>query len=117
MDSASKETADPAGLAELGLPQPAAYVFLQKEFEFPEDIQDLEFDGGNRCLFKSPLDLQSAFDFLCAQLRAKGYRESRRPIISDNRRYTEFSKGRLEIGVNIFSHQIGSRAVLTYEEN
>ncbi len=111
-----KGTNDPAGLVALGISQPRAYVFLQKEIKLPSDIRDLEFDGGNRCLFKSGLGLQKAFDEIGKQLRAKGYKETRRPIVSKNRRYTEFAKGRIELSVNIFSNDGGSRAILTYEE-
>ncbi len=110
-------TNDPAGLVALGLPQPRSYVFLQQEFDLPADIRDLQFDSGNRCLFKSGLGLQEAFDLLTRQLRTKGYRETRRPIVSKDRRYTEFAKGRVEVSVNVFSHEGGSRAVLTYEEH
>lgn len=110
-------TNDPAGLVALGLPQPRAYVFLQKEIALPPNARDVEFDLGNRYLYKSGLRLQEAFDHVGQQLRAKGYRETRRPIVTADRRYTEFAKGRIEVGVNIFSHEGGSRAILTYEEN
>jgi len=107
---------DPAGLAASGLPQPRSYVFLQKEIKLPAGVRDLEFEGGDRCLFKSDLGLQEAFNQIGQQLRAKGYRETRRPIVENDRRYTEFAKGKIEISVNIFSHEGGSRATLTYKE-
>lgn len=108
-------TNDPAGLVAKGLPQPKAYLFLQKEVPLPDNVQGLQYDSGNRCLFKSSLSLQEAFDHFGKQLRAKGYRETRRPILSSNRRYTEFGKGRVEISVNVFSDKVGSRIILTYE--
>ncbi len=109
-------TNDPAQLIALGLPQPKAYVFLQKEIKLPANVRDLEFTDGNRCLFKSDLTLQQAFDNLGAQLKAKQFRESRRPIVTADRRYTEFTKGRVEVSVNVFTHERGSRAILEYEE-
>jgi hypothetical protein len=109
-------TNDPLGLAALGLPQPQAYVFLQREIKLPAGVRDLEFDGGDRCLFKSDLKLPQAFDQITGQLRAKAYREIRKPILASDRRYTEFAKGKIEISVNIFSHEGGSRAILTYKE-
>lgn len=112
-----ESTNDPAKLVAIGLPQPQSYLFLQQTFKFPANIRDLTFDGGDRCLFKSDLGLQEAFDQLGQQLRAQGYRETRRPIVSDNRRYTEFAKGRDEVSINVFSHEGGSRAILTHEQN
>ncbi len=109
-------TNNPAGLAAAGIPQPKAYLFLQKEIALPAGVHDLEYDSGNRCLFKSDLALQDAFDHLTKQLLNKGYRETRRPIVSSNRRYSEFAKAGVEISVNVFAHNGGSRAILTYEE-
>jgi 3-keto-disaccharide hydrolase len=109
-------TNNPAELVALGVPQPKAYVFLQKEIKLPANVRDLEFDGGNRCLFKSDLQLQQLFDQLTAQLRAKRFRETRKPIITADRRYTEFASGRIQVSVNTFTNDRGSRAVLTYEE-
>ncbi len=109
-------TNDPAGLDAMGIPQPRAYLFLQKEFKLPADIRDLEFDGGNRCLFKSNIGLQETFDQLGQQLQTKGYRESRQPIVTAVRRYTRYAKGRVQVSVNIFSNESGSRAILEYQE-
>lgn len=108
-------SSDPAKLAALGIPQPPAYLALQKEFKLPEDAQGLKYDSGNRCLFKCSLKLQESFDNFSGQLKAKGYRETRRPIKSDNRRYTEFGKGRVKVSVNVFEDNVGSRVILTYE--
>ncbi|MAT71637.1 MAG: hypothetical protein CMJ58_19195 [Planctomycetaceae bacterium] len=108
-------TDDPASLAKLGVPQPQAYLVLQREFAAPEGYRDQEYDLGERRLFKSTLPLPELYEFLTAQLRQKGYRETRRPIISDDRRYSEFAKGGVELSVNAFAHEIGSRVVLTYE--
>ncbi len=110
-----KGTNDPAALAALGLPQPQAYLVLQKTFTLPGDAHDLEYESGNRCLFKTGVKLQQAYDQLTGQLRSQGFQETRRPIISDNRRYSEFAKGGTEISVNMFVHGAGSRAVLSYE--
>jgi hypothetical protein len=109
-------TNDPAKLIALGVPQPRAYVFLQKEIKLPAGVRDLEYDSGNRCLFKSDLQLQQLFDQVSSQLRAKQFRETRRPIVTADRRYTEFASGRVQVSVNIFADGRGSRAVLTYEE-
>lgn len=106
---------DPAALAQIGVPQPQAYLVLQREFTAPEGFRDQEYDMGKRRLFKSTLALPELYEFLTHQLLQKGYRETRRPIISDDRRYSEFSKGGVKLSVNAFSHEIGSRVVLTYE--
>ncbi|MCA9235939.1 MAG: hypothetical protein KDA44_10740 [Planctomycetales bacterium] len=99
------------------MPQPKAYLVLQSEFQLPEGYQDQEYDLGKRRLFKSTLKLPQLYEFLTQQLRKKGYREARKPIISGDRRYSEFAKGGVEISVNAFSHEIGSRVILTYEKN
>lgn len=109
-------TDDPAALVELGVPQPKAYLVLQSEFMLPEDYRDQQYDGGDRRLFKSTLSLPELYEFLTKQLRAKGYRETRRPIVTEDRRYSEFAKRGVEISVNAFAHEIGSRVVLTYED-
>ncbi|MDC0936892.1 DUF1080 domain-containing protein [Pirellulales bacterium] len=108
-------TDDPAGLIKMGVPQPEAYLVLQRELKAPKDHRDHEYDMGERRLFKSTLKLPVFYKYLTQQLLQKGYRESRRPIISDDRRYSEFVKGGVEISVNAFTHEIGSRVVLTFE--
>ena len=108
-------TEDPAGMASRGFPQPAAYLFLQKEFTLPTDARDVEFDDEDSCKFKSNLGLQQCYDFLCGQLRKKGYRETRKPIANATRRYTEFARGGKEVSINVFSHEQGSRAILETE--
>jgi hypothetical protein len=110
-------TNDPAGLVALGLPQPRAYVFLQKEIKLPSGVRDLAFEGGDRLLFKSDLKLPEAFDKIGQQLRAKGYRETRGAVLESKRRYIEFAKGKIQITVNMFTHESGSRAILTYKES
>src|SRR5262245_18232874 len=47
---------------------------------------------------------------------SKGFRESRRPLITESRRYTEFKKATAELDVNVFSDAVGSRIVLTYKD-
>lgn len=110
-------TDNPAELVKMGVPQPKAYLVLQRELKLPESYRDQEYDMGERRLFKSTLKLPELYGFLTQQLRRKGYRETRRPILSEDRRYSEFSHGRVEISVNAFAHEIGSRVVLTYEEH
>lgn len=107
---------DPAKLATAGLSMPRAVLFMQREVKYPGDIKDLEYEEDG-VSFKSSLKLQAAFDNLTQQIKAKGFRESRRPIITDDRRYTEFQKGPIELSVNIFSHAFGSRAILDYEND
>lgn len=108
-------TDNPAELAKLGVPQPRAYLVLQRELKLPENYRDQEYDSGDRRLFKSTLKLPQLYEFLTQQLRSKGYRESRRPIINNGRRYSEFVKNGVEISVNTFTHEIGSRAILSYD--
>jgi hypothetical protein len=107
---------DPAKLVAAGVPQPRAYLFLQKELPRPE-IVDGESYRSDACHFKSPLELQAAFDFYGQALKKSGWREMRRPIVTEDRRYTEFKKGPIEVGVNIFSDAVGSRIILDYESD
>jgi hypothetical protein len=107
-------SSDPAKLLAAGVPQPRAYLFLQKELPRPE-IVDGESYQSDACHFKSPLPLQAAFDFFVQALRKSNWRETRRPIVTGDRRYTEFKKGRVEVGVNVFSDAVGSRIILSYE--
>jgi len=109
-------TDDPAKLVELGVPQPEAYLVLQREFKLPDGYRDQEYDLGERRLFKSTLELSELYKFLTLQLRRKGYRETRRPIISDTRHYSTFARSGVEISVNAFAHEIGSRVILSYEK-
>lgn len=108
------QSSDPAKLASAGVPQPRAYLFLQKELPRPEMV-DGESYRSDACHFKSPLQLQAAFDFYVQALKQSGWRETRQPIVTGDRRYTEFKKGRIEVGVNIFSDAVGSRIILDYE--
>ena len=105
---------DPEKLAAAGVPQPRAYLFLQKELPRPEMV-DGESYRSDACHFKSPLQLQAAFDFYMQALKKSKWRETRRPIVTGDRRYTEFKKGRIEVGVNVFSDAVGSRIILDYE--
>lgn len=109
-------TSDPGALIEAGVPQPRAYVFLQKETPRPEEIQDVQYRS-DACHFKSPLELQKAFDFYLKELKGAGWRETRKPIVTGDRRYTEFKRGADELSVNIFEHEVGSRIILTYESD
>ncbi len=109
-------SSDPAALIKAGVPQPRAYVFLQDKTPRPAEIQDV-FYRSNACHFKSPLELQAAFDFYLKALKSDGWRESRKPIVTDDRRYTEFQRKGVELSVNIFSDEVGSRIILTYESD
>jgi hypothetical protein len=104
---------DPAALIAAGVPQPRAYMFLQK-LPHPADVQDEEYSNDSR-LFRSKLGLQELFDFYVKSLKAAGWRESRKPIVTADRRYTEFTRGQEEVGVNVFAHEVGSRIILDYE--
>lgn len=110
-------TSDPASLVKQGVPQPKAYLFLQSELKAPEGFRDEYYEDGDSRAFKSTLKLPQLYEFLTKQLRQKGYRETRRPIVNSDRRYSEFSKGGTEVSVNTFSHEIGSRVMLTYERD
>jgi hypothetical protein len=107
---------DPAGLLAAGVPQPRSYLYLQKEVKRPETIQDVVYRD-DECHFKAPLALQDAFDFYLKALKSAGWQESRRPIITKDRRYTEFQRGALKLSVNIFAHEVGSRIILGYEDD
>jgi hypothetical protein len=108
------KASNPATLITAGVPQPRAYVYLQKQVARPAEIQDIEYERDS-VLFKSTLSFTELFDFYMKELKAKGWRESRRPIMTADRRYTEFQRGSEKLSVNVFSHEIGSRIVLTYE--
>lgn len=107
-------SSNPAKLVAAGVPQPRANLFLQKELPRPE-IVDGESYYGDACRFKSPLPLQAAFDFFVQALKKSNWRETLQPIVTGDRRYTEFKKGRVEVGVNVFSDAVGSRIILSYE--
>lgn len=107
-------TDDPAALLAAGVPQPRTYVFLQNEIPRPDEFQEVQYSD-HSCHFKSPLALQAAFDFYGKSLKGLGWRESRKPIVTDDRRYTEFKKGAVTVSVNIFEHEAGSRIILGYE--
>ena len=107
-------TNDPAALLAASIPQPRSYLFLQDKIPRPEKVQDMEY-GSDECHFKSPMAIQAAFDFYGKTLKELGWRESRRPIITDERRYTEFKKGEITVSVNIFSDEVGARIILGYE--
>lgn len=108
---------DPAALVKIGVPQPPAYLFLQRELRAPQGYRGEEYEDGESRSFKSTLPLPELYEFLTKQLRQKGYRETRRPIVTKKRRYSEFAKGGVEISVNAFKHKIGSRVEITLEED
>jgi len=106
---------DPAKLAAAGIPVPKAALFVQKELPLPEGAVNVQFTGEGST-FKSSLKLQEAFDYFMKLAAAKGFRESRRPIITETRRYTEFKKGAAQLDVNIFTDAVGSRIILRYKD-
>ena len=108
-------TDDPAKLAAAGIPVPRAILFLQKELPLPAGAVNLQYTGEG-CTFKSPLKLQEAFDHFTKLAAGKGFRESRRPIVTGTRRYTEFKSGAAELSVNVFTDAVGSRIILTYKD-
>jgi hypothetical protein len=107
-------TSDPAALIKAGVPQPPAYVFLQQELPRPADVQDEEYSD-DASHFKSTLALQAAFDFYAKALKGASWRETRQPIITSDRRYTEYARGADEVSVNVFTDPVGSRIILDYE--
>jgi hypothetical protein len=108
-------TDDPAKLATAGIPVPKAALFVQKELPLPQGAVNVQFTGEGST-FKSSLKLQDAFDYFMKLAATKGFRESRRPIITDTRRYTEFKKGAAQLSVNIFTDAVGSRIILEYQD-
>lgn len=109
------EVNDPASLAALGIPQPRKVLLLQREIAFPPDAQRLSFDDDS-CMFYSTMELKEAFAHFGSLIRKKGYRESRRPILSASRNYTEFKRRSVELSVNVFTDQVGSRIILEYDD-
>ncbi len=106
---------DPAALVALGIPQPRKALLLQKEVAIPDDVQRLSFDDDS-CMFYSKMKLEEAFAHFSNLIKRKGYRESRRPIISSSRNYTEFKRGGVELSVNVFTDDVGSRIILEYDD-
>ena len=107
------DTDDPAKLVAAGIPMPQATLYLQKEIALPASVEQQRYDGDGYTVL-SKMELQEAYDHFTGQVKSKGFRESRRPIITDTRRYTEFKKGPIEVSVNVFTHDVGSRSVLEY---
>jgi hypothetical protein len=107
---------DPAKLAQAGIPVSRAALFVQKELPLPADTVNLQFSGDG-CTFKSSTSLAESFEHFMRMVPGKGFRESRRPIVTESRRYTEFKKGSAQLSVNVFSDPIGSRIILTYKDD
>jgi len=108
-------TDDPVKLVAAGVPVPKAILKLQKDFPLPAGAVDLRYTGDG-CMFKSPLKLDEAFDHFTKSAPGKGFRESRRPIVTATRKYTEFKSGTAEFSVNVFADAVGSRIVLEYKD-
>ena len=106
---------NPAELTALGIPQPRKALLLQENVEIPADAQRLSFDDDG-CMFYSTMKLEQAFAHFSNLIKSKGYRESRRPIISKSRNYTEFKRGGAELSVNVFTDSVGSRIILEYDD-
>ena len=109
-------TNDPAALKAAGISQPYSYLYLQKNIQLPEQFIDLEYERDRIC-FKTRMPLQECFDHYSTMIKQLGYRESRKPIIDDDRRYTEFKQGSAEISINIFTHDYGTRLLIGYESD
>ncbi len=105
---------DPAKLIAAGVPQPRSLLFLQKEIPRPDKTQDLEYSNDS-CTFKSTLAFTELFDFYTKALKEDGWRETRKPLITADRRYTEYERRGEEVAVNVFTDETGSRIVLRYE--
>ena len=108
-------TDDPVKLVAAGVPVPKALLKLQKDFPLPAGAVDLRYTGSG-CMFKSPLKLDEAFDHFTKLAPGKGFRESRRPIVTATRKYTEFKSGTAEFSVNVFTDAVGSRIILEYKD-
>ena len=107
---------DPAKLAAAGIPIPPAALLLQKDYPLPEGAVNLQFKKEG-CTFKSSLSLDDAFAYYMKLVPSKGFRESRKPILSNDRKYTEFKKGSAQFSVNIFTDAVGSRIILEYKDD
>jgi len=105
---------DPAALVKMGIPQPQSYLFLQKNIQLPKEVIDLEYERDRLC-FKSRLQLQASFDHFSTIIKKLGYQESRKPILDDDRHYTEFEKGPIELSINIFTDDYGTRLLIGYQ--
>ncbi len=105
---------DPAALLAAGVPQPRSSLFLQQSIALPAEIRDLTFSG-DEMSFKSRMKLTEAFAHFCDQIKKLGFSESRKPIISGDRNYTEFRKGPIALRLNIFTHDYGTRLHISYE--
>jgi hypothetical protein len=106
---------DPAKLTGAGIPVPQAALLIQKDYPLPEGAVNLQFKKEG-CTFKSSLSLDDAFAYYMKLVPSKGFRESRKPILSDSRKYTEFKKGPVLVSVNIFTDPVGSRIILEYKD-
>lgn len=107
---------DPATLAAAGIPVAKSALLVQKEFPLPEVAGKVQFTAEG-CTFKSPLSLADAFAYFMKLVPSKGFKESRKPILSDSRKYTEFKKGSAQVSVNIFTDAVGSRIILEYKDD
>ena len=109
-------TNDPAELVAAGIPQPRSYLYLQKNVALPDAIRDLRYRR-DECFFKSDMTHQQSFDYFMKTITELGFKESRRPIITDDRRYTEFEQGLIKLSINIFAEEIGSRTTVEYKNS
>jgi hypothetical protein len=108
-------TDDPQKLAAAGIPVARAALLVQQEMPLPPGAVNVQYTGEG-CTLKSPLALPEAFDYFTRLAAGKGFRESRRPIVTDTRRYTEFKRGLVQLNVNVFTDAVGSRIILTYKD-
>ena len=106
---------NPAKLAEADVPVPPAVLFFHREAPLPKGVTKVMHRGDGMMIYGAQT-VEEAFKYYSAILTRLGYRESRKPIITDSRRYTEFKKNAIQTSVNVFSHEDGSRAVLVYKD-
>ncbi len=110
------DTDDPGKLAAAGIPVSPAVLYINKEVPMPQGVKEIRWDGDG-CTVMTTMSVPQAFQYFSEIVKSKGFRESRRPIITETRNYTEFAKGTVEFSVNVFSHEVGSRSVLEYEDS
>jgi len=106
---------NPTKLVEAGVPVPQAVLFFHREAPLPDSVTKVMHRGDGVMVYGAQT-VKEAFDYYTGIVKRKGLRETRRPIITDSRQYTEFKKGAVEVSVNVFSHEDGSRSVLVYED-
>lgn len=107
-------TNDPAAMVKAGLPQPRAYLYLQKHIPPPEDAIRLEYyDDEYR--FYSKMKFLDSFNLYFKKAEKLGFRESRKPYVSKDYQYTELKKGPITLIIKAYVDEIGSRTHIGYK--